>query len=79
MGRAHKWNTSNTLYDDSKTITVRTSLVIQWLSLSSQNRGPGFDPWSGNLIPHASIERFLHAVTKDPACCKEDQRSHMQR
>ena len=29
MGRAHKWNTSNTLYDNSRTMTVRTSLVTQ--------------------------------------------------
>ena len=25
-----------------------TSLVVQWLRLCSQCRGPGFDPWSGN-------------------------------
>ena len=25
-----------------------TSWVVQWLRLSSQCRGPGFDPWSGN-------------------------------
>ena len=27
----------------------------------SQCGGPGFDPWSGNWIPHAA--------TKDPSCC----------
>ena len=26
----------------------------------SYYRGPGFDPWSGNWIPHA--------ITKDPTC-----------
>ena len=25
-----------------------TSLVVQWLRLCSQGRGPGFDPWAGN-------------------------------
>ena len=39
----------------------------------SQNRDPGFDPWSGNLIPHAATES-LQAVTKDPACGNEVQR-----
>ena len=28
--------------------------------LSSACRGPGFDPWSGNWLPHAA--------TKDPEC-----------
>ena len=30
----------------------------------SQCRGPGFDPWPGNQMPHAT--------TRDPACCNED-------
>ena len=25
-----------------------TSLLVQWLRLYSQCRGPGFDPWTGN-------------------------------
>ena len=33
-----------------------TSLVVQGLRLGSQCRGPGFDPWSGNQIPHAATE-----------------------
>ena len=33
-------------------------------TLRSQHRGPRFDPWSGNYIPHAA--------TKDPTCCNED-------
>ena len=38
--------------------------------------GPGFDPWSGNCIPHAATEgscaatEILHAIAKDPACHK---------
>ena len=32
----------------------------------SQCRGPRFDPWSGNLIPHATT-KSSHAATKDPA------------
>ena len=35
-----------------------------------QCREPGFDPWSGALIPYAT--------TKDPACCNKDGRSCMQ-
>ena len=34
---------------------------------SSLWRGPGFEPWSGNYIPHAT--------TKDTACDSKDQRS----
>ena len=34
----------------------------------SQRRGPRFNPWSGNLIPHAAT-KCSHAKTKDPACC----------
>ena len=33
--------------------TQRTSLAVHWLTLCSQCRGPGFDPRSGNKIPHA--------------------------
>ena len=35
----------------------------------SQCRGPEFDPWSGNEVPHDA--------TKDPACPKEDWSSCM--
>ena len=34
----------------------RTFLVVQWLRLCSQCRGPRFDPWSGNWIPHAAVK-----------------------
>ena len=33
----------------------------------SQCRGPRFNPWSGNYIPHASTKNS-HARTKDPTC-----------
>ena len=34
-------------------------------TLRSQCRGPRFDPWSGNYIPHAAT-KSLNAATKDP-------------
>ena len=43
----------------------------------TQYRGPRLDPWSVNYISHAAAERS-YATTKDPACCREDQRSDMQ-
>ena len=38
-------------------------------TLRSQCRGPGFNPWSGNWIPHATA--------KDLMCCNKDGRSCM--
>ena len=36
-----------------KDVKLGTSLVVQWLRLCTPNAGgPGFDPWSGNEIPH---------------------------
>ena len=35
--------------------------------LHSQCRGPGFDPWSGYWIPHASTKDPTHG-NEDPAC-----------
>ena len=32
------------------------SLVVKWLRLCSQCKGPGFNPWSGNQISHATSE-----------------------
>ena len=43
---------------------IGTSLVVQWLRLNSKCRGPGFNPWSGNPIPHTP--------TKDLAHCNQD-------
>ena len=37
----------------------------------SQCRGPGFNPWSGNWIPHAST-KSSHAAVKDHLCCNKD-------
>ena len=37
--------------------------MVQRLRLGSQCRGSGFDPWSGNSIPHATT-KILHAATK---------------
>ena len=31
----------------------------------SECRGPGFDPWSGNEIPHATTKSF-HTPAKEP-------------
>ena len=33
----------------------------------SQCRGPGFDLWSGNYIPHDATKRS-HVTTKDSTC-----------
>ena len=35
--------------------------------LSSQCRGPEFNPWSGNQIPQATT-KSSRATTKDPVC-----------
>ena len=40
----------------------------------SQCRGPGFQPWSGNQIPHAAA-KSLRAAAKDPESRNEDGRS----
>ena len=36
-------------------------------TVSSQFREPGFDIWSGNLIPHAPTKSST-ATTKEPTC-----------
>ena len=36
----------------------------------SQCRRPGFDPWSGTEIPHATT-KSLHAATEDPVCLSQ--------
>ena len=42
--------------------------MVQWLRLQLPKQGLAFDPWSGNLIPHAAT-KSSHAPTlvKDPA------------
>ena len=32
--------------------------MVQWLGLCSQCRGPGFDLWSENQIPHAATKTW---------------------
>ena len=40
------------------------------MTLCSQCRGPGFNPWPGTKISHAATKN-LHATakTEDPMCC----------
>ena len=46
-------------------------------TLPSQCRGPGFNPWSGNQVPHAAIQSSQQATktpcatmkVEDPMCC----------
>ena len=33
-------------------------------TLPSQWRGPGFDPWSGNKIPHATTKTWCSQIDK---------------
>ena len=33
-------------------------------ALCSHCRGPGFDPWSGNWIPHVVTKRVLHTTRR---------------
>ena len=41
--------------------------MVQWLKLHAPNAGGlGFDPWSGNWIPHATT---CGAMIKDPVSC----------
>ena len=42
-------------------------------TLSSQGRGPGYDPSSGNQIPHHAT-KGSNATIKDPTCCNNDRR-----
>ena len=53
-----------------------TSLVVRWLRLHSQCRGPGFDPWSGNQIPYGTtktsaakqVTKYRWLSGKESAC-----------
>ena len=45
-------------------------------TLHSQRQGSRFDPWSANDNPPA-ITKSFYVATKDPVCCKEDQRAYM--
>ena len=52
-----------------KMVTVGTSLVVQWLRLHSQCRGPRFDPQSGNQIPHCCNQEF--ACLNERSCMSQ--------
>ena len=41
-----------------------TSLVVEWIRLCSQGRGPGFSPWSGNKISHAATKPLCSQINK---------------
>ena len=44
---------------------VRTSLVAQRLRLHAANvEGPGFNPWSGNQVPHAATKTWHSQLNK---------------
>ena len=45
--------------------------------LSSQSRGPRFNPQSGNQIPHTTT-KSLHIATKDLSCHNKDGRPQVQ-
>ena len=58
-------------------IHIGSSLVIQWLRLHTPNAGgPGLIAGQGTRS-HMLQLRVPHAVTKDPSCCKKDQRSYV--
>ena len=45
----------------------RASPVAQWLGISCQCRGHGFEPWSGG-IPHAVEQLSPCATATEPVC-----------
>ena len=54
-----------------------TSVVVQWLRLCAPNaEGPGFNPWSGNQVPHTTI-RSLHAAVKIKILCATNKTQHI--
>ena len=60
--------------------------MVQWLSLCTPSAGDtGLIPGQGTkfhmlqLRVHMLQLKILHAATKNPACCKEDQRSSVSR
>ena len=48
-----------------------TFLVVQWLRLLSQCRGPGFNSQLANWSPYTTT-KSSHATIKDPACGSKD-------
>ena len=49
-----------------KTVQFGTSLVVQWLRITRQCRGHGFEPWSGK-IPHAAEQLSPCTTTTERA------------
>ena len=47
-----------------KEIKLGAALMVQWLCLSSQCVGPGFNPWSGNQIPYAATKTWHSRIDK---------------
>ena len=45
----------------------KTSLVTQWMRITCQCRGHGFDPWCGKM-PHVTEQQRLRGPTAEPAC-----------
>ena len=43
---------------------VENPSAFQW-------RGYGFDPWSGNKIPHAAGQLSLHITAREAPCCNK--------
>ena len=68
-------------YSPSTLLPCYTSLSLKrWLCfLYGENinrcRESGFNPWSGNRIPHAAIQSLV--ITKDSTCCSEHRRSQI--
>ena len=50
----------------------RTSLVVQWIRLSSQCRGSRFDPWlgGGTKIVYAMGQLSPYTTTTQPTCSR---------
>ena len=58
-----------------------TSMVVQWLRLCSQCRGPRFDPWSDNQILHATAKKshMLQRLQKIPHVATKPWHSQIQK
>ena len=81
FGRVQFTGKSDSISKQRKNFIVKSAkrnfLVVQWLRLCApKTKGPGFDPWSGNWIPHAAT-KSVNAANRDPTCRNEDRRSHM--
>ena len=48
-------------------------------ALCSQCRGPRFDPWLGNWIPHAASKKIPHTTRKIPSAATNTQLSQINK